>query len=127
MSNLDTEFKLPFLGEPLDSISTLSSRYDMSEYKVKKYINKLIDYGILEKFGNRFHVISIDVDDSVQATQMRLLNKAKILLRIVKYKNNPDYVFYKSNVCFYIKHLPPEYQSIKYSPILDIETRHERF
>ena len=119
MNKLDSEFKLPFIGESFDTISSLSYKYNMSKYKVRKYINKLIDYGVVEKFGNKFFVISNDFDDSVKATQNRLLNKAKILLHISKYKNNPNYIFNKSKILFYLKNN----NNIKYSPILDIEIK----
>jgi len=69
------------------SIKTYATGYSISRYKARKYIDMLMDIGVVEKYHNRFYFISNDMATDPTSIQRKLINKAKINLEISKLIN----------------------------------------
>ena len=72
------------IGNKLNSIKTFSTLIGINKYSVRKLIYGLIAISILEKYNNRFFVISKNFNNTPKAIQEKLINKAKININILK-------------------------------------------
>jgi len=72
------------VGSRLNSIKTISQLIGINNYSTRKLINGLISFGIIEKYNNRFFIISKNYSNTPKDIQERLINKAKINLNILK-------------------------------------------
>jgi hypothetical protein len=87
------------VGERINSINHISNITNMNKYSVRKLIYAMISIGIIEKYNNRFFIISHNIDDSSESVQKRLINKAKIYLNILKLQQK-KYILDKQTMAF---------------------------
>jgi len=81
------------------TIKEFANKNKISYYKAKKEIYKLINYGIIEKYYNRFYYLNTTYSNNTKFIQSNLINKAKINLQIAKLLNS-DMIFDKLYMAF---------------------------
>ena len=81
------------------TIKEFANKNKISKYNAKKEIDKLINYGIIEKYYNRFYYLTTDYRTDTLFIQKNLINKAKINLQIAKLLNS-EMIFDKLYMAF---------------------------
>lgn len=87
------------IGKPISSINEMSNKFKITKYNAKKTVSELLSNGNVEKFGNKFFLISTDLNDSPTSIQNRLVNKARIHLDILNMLQK-NWLYDQSTVSF---------------------------
>ena len=100
-------------GFKLQPIKELAKIHNVSIYRMTNHIHKLQDLGIIDKYNNKFFCISNNDNNDIKIIQYRLIQKAKINLKIVKFLNNKNMIYDTMHMTFiedigntYILHYP---------------------
>ena len=76
------------VGHTIDSITKLSTTLPVTRYKAKLFIDYLINIGVVDKYYNRFYLISLNFNQDTKSVQDKLIHKAKINIQILKLIND---------------------------------------
>ena len=68
------------VGYPITSISSFAAYNNISKYKARHIYQELIDKCIIEKYNNKFYLLSTDFSDDAMSVQKRLITKARYFI-----------------------------------------------
>jgi len=87
------------VGRSIDSLKKISIDCNISKYKTRKFIQELIDLSIIDKYHNKFYLISTDTNNTIASIQQRLIYKAKLNLMLLQLKDL-GYIYDKKTLSY---------------------------
>lgn len=87
------------IGTSINTVSNIATELKISKYKSRIFIQELIDACIIEKYNNKFYLLTDVISFKISDIQKLLIYKAKINMVIIKLINL-KYNFDKKTMSF---------------------------